>query len=253
VAETVEGVRLQKILADGGFGSRRRAEEAIAAGRVCVDGEVAHLGARISGENHQITVDGLPLNPPRKRRIVLALNKPMDYVCSHRDPQCADGRTIYALLPLHRHHRLICCGRLDKDSEGLLILTNDGQLANLLMHPSHGVRKFYRVAVDHPFTEEHRSQCLRGVREGGELLRLTAIKPMAPDRRLLDVCPAGGRKRHIRRMLSALGYRVLALQRYRIGNYPLGDLRPGHHRALSAGDLRKLIPDDTAGMPRQGQ
>jgi 23S rRNA pseudouridine2605 synthase len=135
---------------------------------------------------------------------------------------------------------LICCGRLDKDSEGLVILTNDGRIANWLMHPSHGIHKFYRVAIDLPLREEHRKQCLQGVMEDKELLRLTSLRPMAPDRRLLDVCPEGGRKRHIRRMFSALGYRVLALQRYRIGNYPMGDLRPGHHRELSANDLGKI-------------
>ncbi|MDR3117192.1 MAG: hypothetical protein LBT98_01290 [Puniceicoccales bacterium] len=235
--------RLQKFLARNCACSRRKAEEAIARGEVAVDGVRARTGDRLDSDRCTVTWNGALVEPrPRARTIAIALNKPRGYLCTHGDPHLGAGQTIYSLLPLHGQHRLFCCGRLDRDSEGLLILTNDGQLANRLSHPSNGVAKFYRVAIDLPLGRAQQRACLRGVRDGEDWLRMDGVEALTGDRRILDVRLGGGKKRHIRRLLGALGYRVLALQRYRVGNFFL-NLRPGRHRKLGEREIRLLCAD----------
>jgi 23S rRNA pseudouridine2605 synthase len=238
----VGGLRLQKFLAKHGPGcSRRRAEEAIARGEVLVDGEVAGIGTCLQNAQQIIVWNGQRvLADGRDHRTVLALNKPIGYVCTHRDPHWHDDKTIFSLLPSH-HSRMICCGRLDRDSEGLILLTDDGQLANRLMHPSHGVAKFYHVAIDRPLHRGHLQKCLAGILDGDDLLHMDALQAHGGDWRMLDVQLGGGKKRHIRRMLTALGYQITALRRYRIGNFFLANLRPGHCKTLGEKELIQLL------------
>jgi 23S rRNA pseudouridine2605 synthase len=232
------GERLQKVLARAGFGSRRRSEELIAAGRVRVDGEVAVLGARV-GPGARVTVDDVPVvtDPGVVHRL---LNKPAGHVTTARDPQ---GRpTVLDLVP--DEPRVFPVGRLDRDTEGLLVLTNDGDLAQLLTHPRHGVEKEYLAEVDGIPTPG----ALRRLREGVVLddgparaVRANLVQA-APDGRsaLVGIVVKEGRKRMVRRMLATVEHPVRRLVRTRIG--PLGDARlaPGAWRDLTAAEVRAL-------------
>jgi 23S rRNA pseudouridine2605 synthase len=149
-------------------------------------------------------------------------------------------QTIYALLPLHRSHKLICCGRLDKDSEGLVILTNSGELAAKLSHPSGGLKKYYRVSLSVPLNEQHRKKMLAGVTCDGEVLRAQGIEFSEKSHRRPHITLEEGRKRHIRRMMEAFGYEIQRLERYRIGQFSMGTIRPGRHMELTDEHLRKL-------------
>ncbi|MFN2505894.1 MAG: pseudouridine synthase [Acidimicrobiales bacterium] len=231
--ERYDGERLQKVLAAVGFGSRRVCEELIAEGRVTVDGEVAVLGRRVNTAEAKVEVDGVPLSV-RPGLVYYLLNKPAGVVTTASDPQ---GRpTVLGLVP--DEPRVFPVGRLDADSEGLLILTNDGDLAHRLTHPSFGVEKEYLAEVD-------------GLPSPGELRRLrTGLilddGPTAPARASL-VPPRGirltiheGRNRQVRRMCAAVGHPVVRLVRTRIG--PLADrsLKPGEWRAITSEEVRVL-------------
>jgi 23S rRNA pseudouridine2605 synthase len=228
-----DGERLQKLLAATGFGSRRACEELIAAGRVTVDGEVAGLGRRVDPESARVEVDGVPVSV-RPGLVYYLLNKPRGVVSTAHDPH---GRpTVLGLVP--PEPRVFSVGRLDADTEGLLLLTNDGDLAHRLTHPSYGVEKEYLAEVEGAPTPGQ----LRRLREGVEL----EDGPTAPARAAL-VPPRGirlaiheGRKRQVRRMCDAIGHPVVRLVRTRIG--PIADrrLRPGQWRPLSADEVRAL-------------
>lgn len=233
-----EGERLQKVLARAGFGSRRACEELIAAGRVEVDGSRAALGAR-AGPGARVAVDGVPVVTDTSL-VHWLLNKPVDRVTTARDPQ---GRpTVLELVP--SSPRVFPVGRLDRDTEGLLILTNDGELAQLLTHPRHGVEKEYLAEVDAVPT----SAAIRRLRDGVELddgpARAVAARVVqeAGDRRsaLVELVVEEGRKRMVRRMCAAVGHPVRRLVRTRIG--PLRDtkLAPGEWRSLAPAEVRAL-------------
>ena len=229
----VEGVRLQKVLARVGFGSRRTCDDIIAAGRVLVNGSVAQLGRRVDPETAVILVDGAPVGI-RPGLVHYLLNKPAGVVTTADDPQ---GRPVVVdLVPAEP--RVFPVGRLDLDTEGLLLLTNDGELANRITHPSYGVEKEY---VAHVEGSPSRSG-LRLLREGVELddgitapARVTPVEP-----NVLRLVIHEGRNRQVRRMCEAIGHPVIRLVRTRIG--PLSDrsIRPGAWRHLETDELRAL-------------
>ena len=232
-ASSGEGERLQKVLARVGIGSRRVSEDLIAEGRVLVDGEMAVLGRRVDPETALIEVDGAPVGV-RPDLVHYVLNKPAGVVTTADDPQ---GRpTVVGLVP--NEPRVFPVGRLDVDTEGLLLLTNDGELAHRLTHPSYGVEKEYVAEVEGLPTRA----VLRRLREGVEL----DDGPTAPARATL-VDPSvvrltihEGRNRQVRRMCEAVGHSVVRLVRTRIG--PLADrsLAPGAWRELTGDEVRSL-------------
>jgi len=236
--------RVQKVLARCGYGSRRVCEELIGAGRVTVDGVVAVLGDRVDPGRQRLEVDGV-LVAARADLVHYLCNKPVGVVSTAHDPQ---GRpTVVGLVP--DTPRVYPVGRLDADSEGLIVLTNDGDLAQLLMHPRYGVEKEYLVEVD----GRPSPGALRRLREGIELddgptapARVVLVQG-ADDRSAVAVTIHEGRNRQVRRMCEAVGHPVNRLVRTRIG--PLADrrLRPGEWRALGADEVRALA---LAAVPR---
>jgi pseudouridine synthase len=229
-----EGIRLNKFLASCGVGSRRKCDELIQAGRIEVNGQPCiNLGTRVTDED-AVRVDGKRIR--QKTAVVVALHKPRGFVCSRNDEL---GReTIYSLLPV-RLRSLHHVGRLDLDSEGLLILTNDGDLTQRLMHPSQSVEKEYLVTADQAFQGEHLDQFLEGIHTPDGKLRAKAIERMSPRR--IKVILDHGAKRQIRVMLEAMGYKAMKLLRVRIGALWLGDLAAGAHAVLQASEIAMLL------------
>ncbi|HEV3213516.1 MAG TPA: pseudouridine synthase [Acidimicrobiales bacterium] len=228
-----DGERLQKVLARAGYGSRRRCEQLIEQGRVRVDGEVARLGRRVDPSAARVTVDGAPA-PTAPGLVYFLLNKPAGVVTTADDPQ---GRpTVLSLVP--PEPRVFSVGRLDRATEGLLILTNDGDLAQLLSHPSHGVEKEYLAEVH----GDPSPQAVRRLREGvlldDGITAPARVSRVAPG--LLRIAIHEGRNRQVRRMCSAVGHEVVRLVRTRIGPLADSSLRPGAYRALTSAEVRKL-------------
>ena len=238
-----QGERLQKVLATRGWGSRRVCEELIAAGRVTVNGEVAVLGRRVDTDHDRVEVDGVPVGV-RPDLVYYLLNKPSGVVTTASDPQ---GRpTVVDIVPAQP--RVFPVGRLDIETEGLLLLTNDGDLANRLMHPRHGVDKEYLAEVEGRLD----GGALRRLRDGVELEDgITApAKVSQPDPGALRITIHEGRNRQVRRMCEAVGHPVQRLVRVRIG--PLRDpaLAPGSWRDLTAAEL-KALAEAAAGATRR--
>jgi len=230
------GERLQKVLASRGWGSRRACEELIAAGRVTVNGEVAQLGRRVDAEHDHVEIDGAPVGI-RPELVHYLLNKPAGVVTTAADPQ--GRRTVVQLVPAEP--RVFPVGRLDVDTEGLLLLTNDGELANRLAHPSHGVEKEYLATVathGGPVS----AGAIRRLREGVELDDgLTAPARISqPSPGVLRITIHEGRNRQVRRMCEAVGHPVTRLVRTRIGSLRDRRLRPGTWRVLTAVEVRDL-------------
>jgi 23S rRNA pseudouridine2605 synthase len=243
-----EGDRLQKVLARAGMGSRRTCEALIAEGRVTVDGEVAILGRRVDIAVAHVEIDGVPV-PVAADLVSYLLNKPPGVVTTLSDPQ---GRpTVVELVP--SAPRVFPVGRLDFDSEGLLILTNDGELTQLLTHPKHGVPKAYLAeVVGVPTAGE-----IRRLREGVELedgptapARVVVVAEQ-PGGAAIELVIHEGRNRQVRRMCEAIGHPVNRLVRTRIG--PLSDahLAPGEWRTLRANEVRSLYAA-AVGLPVGG-
>jgi 23S rRNA pseudouridine2605 synthase len=229
-----QGERLQKVLAATGYGSRRVCEDLIAAGRVTVNGEVAVLGRRVDPDADRVEVDGAPIGV-RPGLVYYLLNKPTGVITTARDTH---GRpTVLDLVP--SEPRVFPVGRLDGDTEGLLLLTNDGDLANRIAHPSRGVEKEYLVEVDGGRVSPG---ALRALREGVELDdgRTAPAQVSQPDPGVLRLVIHEGRNRQVRRMCEAVGHPVRRLVRTRIG--PLTDrtLRPGAWRELTTDEWRAL-------------
>jgi 23S rRNA pseudouridine2605 synthase len=236
---TVEdGERLQKVLARAGVGSRRTNEMLIAEGRVTVNGEVAVLGRRVDPEHDRVALDGVPVVVDATI-VHWLLNKPAGYVTSAHDTH---GRpTVLDLVP--GEPRVFPVGRLDLDTEGLLLLTNDGELTQLLTHPRHGVEKEYFVEVE---GRPSRSE-LRALRTGVALedgptrpARVNVVQESAAGTTALTIVVKEGRKRMVRRMCAAVGHPVVRLARTRIGTLRDPRLAPGTWRELAADEVRAL-------------
>jgi len=232
--------RLQKILARAGVASRRAAEEIIAAGRVAVDGRVVTaLGSKADPGQNRITLDGQPL-PGAEAAEYWLVHKPAGVVCTAADPQ---GRSnIMDLLPKEARGRLYPVGRLDRDSEGLVLLTNDGELAARLMHPRYKVAKTYRVWVMGTPSREAIASLRQGVAldDGPSAPARVYLKSSGPRGSKLSFLLHEGRKRQIRRMCEVLGHPVKRLVRVGLGPLKLGDLPPGGARRVSAKELAEL-------------
>jgi len=233
-AQLPTGERLQKVLASTGWGSRRVCEDLIAAGRVTVNGDVAELGRRVDPTTDLIEVDGAPVGV-KPGLVYYLLNKPTGVVTTAKDTH--DRRTVVELVP--SEPRVFPVGRLDRDTEGLLLLTNDGELTNRITHPSHGVEKEYLVHVRGRITAGE----LRKLRDGVELddgLTSTA-QASQPTPGVLRLTIHEGRNRQVRRMCDAIGHPVLRLVRTRIGPISDRSLRPGDWRELSTGERKALV------------
>jgi 23S rRNA pseudouridine2605 synthase len=236
---------VQRTLARAGFGSRRAAEVLIAEGRVTVDGRVAELGDRVDPSRASIVVDGVPI-PANPELRYLAFNKPHGVTSTLADRHAA--RSLAEFIPAGP--RVFPVGRLDRDSEGLLLLTNDGELANRLQHPRYGVEKEYLVEVDGAFSRGSAGRLRRGVRLDDGVARPIRVEPIQQTsaRSALTVVMAEGRKREVRRMLEAVGHPVRRLVRVRQGPVHLGRLAPGRTRALTAEEIAELYR--TTGLER---
>ena len=231
--------RLQRALARAGFGSRRACEDLIRAGRVSVNGAEATLGDKVDPARDLVTVDGHQVSTDPALRY-LAFHKPVGVTTTLRDPHAAQD--LRRFLP--PGPRVFPVGRLDRDTEGLLLLTNDGELANRLAHPRHGVEKEYLVEVEGTPTERHLARLRRGVQlEDGPARPISArATGKSGARGALRVVMGEGRKREVRRMLDAVGLPVRRLVRVRIGPVRLGRLR--------AGEVRELEPEEIRGLYR---
>jgi 23S rRNA pseudouridine2605 synthase len=226
-------MRLNRYLASCGLASRRGCEEIILAGRVTVNGrQVTELATVVSDED-RVVVDGREVSA--ERTATLALYKPPGVLTTKSDPK---GRmTLYDLLPPHYKH-LHYVGRLDNDTEGLLIMTNDGELTQRLTHPSHKVDKEYLVQADHPVRREAIAQLLKGIPLEEGLARAVSVYSISPRR--LSIVLQQGMNRQIRRMFEALDLRVEHLVRVRIGRLTLGNLKPGKWRLLRPDEIAQL-------------
>jgi len=230
-------IRLQKLLANAGVASRRRAEDLIVAGRVRVNGVVVtELGTRVDASTDRIEVDGVEVRHRETDRVWIALHKPPGYLSSRGDPH---GRpTIYELLP-PEYRGLFYVGRLDYDTEGLVLLTNDGDRAHRLQHPSFRVPRVYKVEVQGRVEDAVMRTLLQGVElEDGPARVLEAeVLDRGPARSRLRVTLAEGRKREVRRLFAHVGHDVMRLTRIRYGPIELGALEPGHWRVLTAAEI----------------
>lgn len=237
--------RLQRALARAGFGSRRACEQLIAEGRVTVDGATATLGDKVDGERMTVRVDGVEASLAPTVRY-FALHKPSGVVSTMHDPQ---GRPdIRGYLPADGP-RVFPVGRLDRDSEGLLLLTNDGDLANRVMHPRHGIEKEYLAEVEGTPTAKQLARVRSGVElDDGPARALRArIVASSRGRGAVRVVMTEGRKREVRRLLAAVGLPVTRLVRLRIGPITLGGLAAGEVRQLDREEVQALTAAVTTG------
>ncbi len=226
-------MRLNRFLAAAGLGSRRHCDELITAGRVTINGKICTNFSAQPGADDYVKVDGRLVRVDLPRTIVL--HKPAGFVSTRRDPNVHD--TIFDLLPA-KLSRLFNVGRLDAQTEGLLLLTNDGDLAQRLTHPRYKVEKEYEVTLDRPWDPSLKMKLIRGIFLDGQRAQLARLHQIAPTR--LRVVLRQGLNRQIRRMFEAIGYKVKHLVRTRIADLRLGDLPRGHWRPLTKSELTKL-------------
>lgn len=236
----MEKIRIQKLLSDSGYCSRRKAEALIAAGKVKCNGHPVKLGDK-AAPTDLLSVDGENVYLPKKKNFrYIMLNKPRGYVTTLSDEQ---GRRCVTDLLTGVEERVYPIGRLDRNSEGLLLFTNDGNFANGIMHPSREVSKTYRVTVRPPVTEEQLSTLAAGVTldDGVKTAPANIVTQVEePERVVLLVTIHEGKKREVRRMCDAVGLEVARLRRISIGPVKLGMLKPGTWRDLTTEELRAL-------------
>lgn len=240
---TSEPVRLQKFLAEAGICSRRAAEDLITQGEIWVNGVQATLGQKVVPGVDKITVSGQTVRDSQPR-LTVAVHKPRGLVCSNDDPH--NPATVFDLLPREfARFRFFCAGRLDKDSEGLVILTTDGELANRLMHPSNTVVKRYHVVLKQPFPATGIARLLKGVILEGEQLKVeyaALVNPSANQTSTsLDVHLHHGKKREIRQLFTALRFDVKRLRRYQIGALRLKGIPLRAVKQLSTKEIALLF------------
>jgi 23S rRNA pseudouridine2604 synthase len=226
-------MRLNKYISETGVCSRREADKWIDAGRVTCNGEVATLGTRIA-EGDKVCIDGEPIGA-KKQQIYIALNKPVGVTCT------TEAHIEDNVIDLVGHpERIFPIGRLDKDSEGLILLTNNGDIVNEILRSENNHEKEYVVTVDRPITDLALKMLGEGVKIMGELTKPAQVIRIDP--RSFRMILTQGLNRQIRRMCSALGYKTQRLQRVRIMNIHLGSLRAGQWRPLTEHELRGLLP-----------
>lgn len=226
-------MRINRFLAAAGFGSRRACEDLVRSGKVSVNGHFVRDLATTIDPDDDVRVGGKPARAATAA--YLLLNKPRGVVCTRSDER---GRaTVFDLVPAH-FGRLFHVGRLDKDSEGLILLTNDGALAQRLTHPAHEVDKEYEVTLDREFDPTHGTKLVRGVHIEGGRAKMESVHPIGPA--VLKVVLRQGLKRQIRLMLYELGYEVKRLRRTRIGPLEIHTMRPGEWRQLRAREVALL-------------
>lgn len=235
--------RIQKLIANSGLCSRREAERQIEEGNVRVNGKIAQLGDK-STPDAAIFVNNKPIMRKEERPITLIMNKPKGVLCTNADPHAE--RTVFDLLPPElRRQRLFCAGRLDKDSEGLLIITNDGDLAHRLTHPSKEIVKRYRVVLHRDFNKADIPKLLGGTEYEGDFLKAEKVIP-APQvgegyQRRLEVHLHHGKKREVRRLFEANRYFVKKLVRIQIGGIVLKNIPRGGIKILGKKDIERLF------------
>lgn len=235
----MEKIRIQKMIADCGYCSRRKAEELMSKGRVKVNGRPVKPGDKC-GYKDLITIDGERLYMPRRKSFIyLMMNKPRGYVTTVSDE--LDRRCVMDLLE-GVEERVYPVGRLDRNSEGLLLFTNDGEFANSIMHPSRHVAKTYRVTVRPDISDEQLVSLSEGVEIDGKktLPASVVVKDKEPGRVVILITIKEGRNRQIRKMCEAVGLEVARLRRISIGPLKLGMLKPGAFRELTADELRAI-------------
>ncbi|HTV91412.1 MAG TPA: pseudouridine synthase [Verrucomicrobiae bacterium] len=234
-----DGTRLNKYIAQAGVASRRRADELIAYGKVRINGKVVRALGTIVAPGDRVDVSGTPIAPIADKAY-LVVHKPAGVLTTLRDPQ--GRRTVSELLP-KRAPRVVPVGRLDYDTAGVLLMTNDGELANRLLHPRYGVEKIYRATIAGRLSTEEVKRLNDGVLlDGGEQasgakLRVVSVRAGSS---VIDITVHEGRNRQVRRMFEAVGHPVQALVRLRFGPIALGDLPIGHSRALTPKELSAL-------------
>ena len=238
------GIRLNKFLASCGAGSRRACDRLIAEQRVSIDGQtVTSAGVTVFPSRQSVTLDGLPIRPESTR--VLMVHKPRNVICTVSDPE--GRKTIMDLLPTEwRDLRLYPVGRLDRNSEGLILVTNDGELANRMTHPRYELEKEYLVWLREELTERQGEAMLDGVRADGERLSALAVTPIPSKGRYVCylLILGEGRNRHIRRMCEAVDAEVVRIKRIRMAGLDVQDLPPGEIRELAGrelADVRKAV------------
>ncbi len=232
-------VRLQKFLAESGVASRRASEAIILEGRVTVNGRVVQeLGTKIRPGEDQVELDGRPLKA--KRKLYVALNKPPGFLCTRSDPE---GReTLFELLPKEWHH-LVTVGRLDRESEGLIFLTNDGEFSLRLTHPRYGVRKIYRATVEGKVAPPVVRRFIEGIEDAGENLKAEKARILSANNShsVVELELAEGRNREVRRLFESANLEVVRLQRIQIGRIKLGELPIGKWRTLTEPEIKSLL------------
>lgn len=252
--ETAQNIRLHKFLSQAGVASRRKAEDLIQQGRVAVNGQpVTTLGTTITPAADKVTVNGRPVHPT-SRRITYILNKPAGLICSASDRQ---GQTVFSLFAGKVRERLFTVGRLDKYSEGLLLLTNDGNLAQSLTHPQHGHTKTYDVTVNGNVTPQQLEKLRRPMLMDGYRTQGARVMPLPqariPNTTTLRIILQEGRSRQIRNMCAQLELPIRQLRRIRIGALELNNLKVGTFRPLSPKEFALLDLPDTETRPRAQQ
>lgn len=237
-------IRLQKFLAENGVASRRKSEELIERGKVKVNGHPASIGDKVDPKRDLVTVSGERIVPVSSGNIYIMLNKPRGYVTTMSDEM---GRKCVAELIEDIEERLFPVGRLDRDSEGLLLFTNDGEFANMMTHPSMHISKTYRVTVKPAATEEQLIELSSGVVIDGKKTLPASIQVLSGDssRSVLQITIHEGRNRQIRKMCEAVGLETVRLKRISIGALKLG--------SLSVGTYRELKKEEVAALKRSAQ
>ncbi len=233
-------MRIQKALSDCGFTSRRKAEELVKQGRIKINGRAATIGASVNPNRDVITVDGeRVVTNQKKKNIYIALNKPRGYVTSLSDEL---GRKTVDELVADLGTRVYPIGRLDRNSEGLLLMTNDGEFANQMMHPKYKVAKNYRVTVKNAVNDDQVTKMASGVVIDGRKTEPCEIVVLekTPERSVMQIVLREGRNRQIRKMCESVGLTVSRLKRIGIGAVKLGVLQPGEYRHLTARELELL-------------
>jgi len=236
-------MRLNRFLASAGLGSRRGVEELITSGQVRINGKVVTDLATQVEPNDAVKVGSRLLHTEQK--ITVLLNKPAGFLCTASDER--DRKTIFQLLPPN-WPRVYHVGRLDKDSEGLLLVTNDGELSLALTHPRYKIEKEYEVLIDKPFDPKHKEKLLKGFHIIGGRAKTEWVEILAPNH--LRLVLTQGIKRQIRLMLYDLGYEVERLARIRLGPLKIGEMRPGEWRLLTSKEIAALKSPVQLGAPK---